>query len=199
MNTRHIEATADTHTGTVDALLSFMVDCQFTEPYVTAGNIVLALEYVCQPRPRFWRDLRTAFVVDAVTRYFASWPSSSGAVVGASTGLLQDIEEFVLVNAFDEANAEKLLKLPKHLRPTDPASAFAWLRACFVKNEMWKELELAERDREHCAEQALELVYRLEQADRGAVFDRPGTLAARAYRDSVVKRYAEFAETGAAP
>lgn len=201
MNTRYIDIRAieDTHAGTVDALVSYLVDCRFTESHLTAGNLVLALEYVYQPRPRFWRDLSIAFVVDSVARCFPTWPKTVSAADGGSTRLLQDIEEFLLINAFDESNAEKLLTLPKHLRPSDPALAFTWLCTYFVKEELWAELEFAERDGNRCGAEALELVYLLEQVDREDILDRPGTLVARAYRDSVMKRHAGLGETVRVP
>jgi hypothetical protein len=113
--------------------------------------------------------------------------------------MLQDVEEFLRINAFDEANAQKLLTLPKHLRPSDPASALTWLCAYFVRKELWEELELAERDGNRCGSEALDLVYLLEQSDCGTVPCRTGTLVARAYRDSVVKRHAELAEAAGVP
>jgi len=197
MNSRHIdlEGTDDTHAGTSDALFSYMDDCRFTESHLTAGHLVLALEYVYQPRSRFWQDLSIAFVVDAVTRRFPNWLEALGATNGGPTAMLRVVQEFLRINAFDEANAQKLLTLPGHLRPSDPASALTWLCAYFVSNELWEDLELAERDGNRCGSEALDVVYILEQSDCGTVACRTGTLVARAYRDSVVKRHAELAET----
>jgi hypothetical protein len=195
MNSRHIdfEGTNDTHAGTADALFSYMVDCRFTESHLTAGHLVLALEYAYQPRPRFWQDLSIAFVVDAVTRRFPNWLETLGATDDGPTDMLQGVQEFLRIEAFDEANAQKLLTLPKHLRPSDPASALTWLCAYFVSKGLWEELELAERDGNRCGSEALDVVFLLEQSDCGTIPCRTGTLVARAYRDSVVKCHAELA------
>jgi len=195
MNSQHIDfdGANDTDAGIADALFSYMVDCRFTESHLNAAHLVLALEYVYQPRPRFWQDLSIDFVVDAVTRRFPNWLETRGATGGGLTDVLQGVQEFLRINAFDEANAQKLLTLPKHLRPAGPASALSWLCAYFVRNELWEELELAKRDGSRCGSEALEVVYLLEQSDCGTVPCRTGTLVARTYRDSVVKSHTELA------
>jgi hypothetical protein len=197
MNSRKIDfdGANDTQAGIADALLSYMVDCRFTESHLNAGHLVLALEYVYQPRPRFWQDLSIDFVVDTVTRRFPNWLETRGATGGGLTDMLQVVQEFLRINAFDEGNAQKLLTLPKHLRPADPASALTWLCAYFVREELWEELELAERDGNRCGSEALDVVYLLEQSDCKTTLCRTGTLAARAYRDSAAKRQAELAKT----
>lgn len=61
------KATREAHAGTVDALVSFMNDCRFDASDLTAATLSLALEYVCQPHPRFWRDFNMAFLIRALT------------------------------------------------------------------------------------------------------------------------------------
>ncbi|RQZ57947.1 hypothetical protein DIE08_34100 [Burkholderia sp. Bp9004] len=92
------------------------------------------------------------------------------------------------LNAFDEANAEMLLALPAHERPSDATSAFEWLSAQFARKGLKTELEFARRDRNACGNHALDVLHGLEEAAQGRTVDRTGTLLARVYRDSVMER-----------
>ncbi|ONR84775.1 hypothetical protein A8E19_33280 [Burkholderia cenocepacia] len=67
------KATREAHAGTVDALVSFMDDCRFCASGLTAATVSLALEYVYQPHPRFWRDFNIAFLVRALTLCVPDW------------------------------------------------------------------------------------------------------------------------------
>ncbi|KVU02575.1 hypothetical protein WK60_31055 [Burkholderia ubonensis] len=181
-----LETTPDLHAGTTDALVAYMTDCRFTEAHLTWGCLFLAAEYVYQPRPRFWQDFDLTYFVNAMTRCIPNWRI---AVEGANRSvdvLLQDIEEFLHCNAFDEANAEMMLALPAHERPTDATSAFDWLSAQSARNGLKSKLEFAKHDGDACGEHALVVLHCLEEAAAGRTVDRVGTIVARGYRDDIM-------------
>ncbi|WP_230947614.1 hypothetical protein [Burkholderia territorii] len=177
----------------MDALISFMDDCRFGASDLTAVTVSIALEYVYQPYPRFWRDFNVAFIVRALAQYVPDWRAainSAGHVSRGPTRLLADVEEYMRVNAFDEANAEMLRSLPVHMRPTDGATAFEWLSAQFARKGMTEELEFARRDGNVCGDRALDMLHCLEEAAVGRNVERTGMLIARVYRNAVMKEHA---------
>ncbi|WP_232429289.1 hypothetical protein [Burkholderia ubonensis] len=160
---------------------------------LTAATVSLALEYVYQPHPRFWRDFNVAFLVRALTLCVPDWRAainSAGHASGGATRLLADVEEYVRVNAFDEANAEMLRSLPVHMRPTDGTTAFEWLSTQFARKGMAEELEFARRDGGVCGDGALDMLHCLEEAAVGRNVERTGMLIARVYRNAVMKEHA---------
>ncbi|WP_249189589.1 hypothetical protein [Burkholderia ambifaria] len=181
---------ADLHAGTTDALYTYMADCQFNEAHLTSMCLSLALEYVYQPRPRFWQDFDLMYLVTAMNRCIPNWQIALEDTGRGMNELLRDVNEFLRLNAFDEANAEMLLALPAHERPFDAASAFEWLSAQFARRGLKTELEFARRDRDACGNHALDVLHCLEEAAQGRTVDRTGTLLARVYRDSVMDRRA---------
>jgi hypothetical protein len=186
------KVTREAHAGTVDALISFMDDCRFGASDLTAATASLALEYVYQPHPRFWRDFNVAFLVRALTLCVPDWRAaidSARHASGGATRLLADVEQYVRVNAFDEANAEMLRSLPVHIRPTDGATAFEWLSAQFTRKGMTEELEFARRDGDICGDGALDMLHCLEEAAVGRNVERTGMLIARVYRNAVMKEH----------
>lgn len=186
------KATREAHAGTVDALVSFMSDCRFGASDLTAATVSLALEYVYQPHPRFWRDFSMAFLIRALTLCVPDWRAainSAGHASGGAKRLLADVEDYVRANAFDEANAEMLRALPGHMRPTDGAAAFDWISAQLARKGMTEELEFARRDGEVCGDSALDVSHCLEEAAVGRHIERTGTLVARVYRDAVMKEH----------
>ncbi|AQT53727.1 TPA: hypothetical protein U2L33_002060 [Burkholderia cenocepacia] len=182
------KATREAHAGTVDALITFMNDCRFGASDLTAAAVSLALEYVYQPHPRFWRDFNMAFLVRALTLCVPDWRAATNSA-GAKR-LLADVEDYVRANAFDEANAEMLRTLPCHMRPTDGAAAFDWISAQLARKGMTEELEFARRDGEVCGDSALDVLHCLEEAAVGRHIERTGTLVSRVYRDAVMKEHA---------
>ncbi|WP_244098098.1 hypothetical protein [Burkholderia ambifaria] len=171
-----------------------MYDCQFGASDLTAATVSLALEYVYQPHPRFWRDFNVAFLVRALTLCVPDWRAainSAGHASGGATRLLADIEEYVRVNAFDEANAEMLRALPRYMRPTDGASAFDWISVQLARKGMTAELEFEQRDGDVCGDGALNVLHCLEEAALCRTVERTGTLVAKVYRDAVMKEHAE--------
>ncbi|WP_420211156.1 hypothetical protein ACN8ZM_25900 [Burkholderia aenigmatica] len=186
------ETTPDLHAETTNALYTYMADCQFNELHLTSMCLSLALEYVYQPRPRFWQDFDLMYLVTAMTRCIPHWQIALEGTGRGVNELLRDVNEFLRLNAFDEANAEMLLTLPAHERPSDASSAFDWLCAQFARNGLETELEFARRDRDACGNHALEVLHCLEEAAQGRTVDRTGTLVARVYRDSVMERRAPF-------
>lgn len=170
-----------------------MNDCRFGASDLTAAAVSLALEYVYQPHPRFWRDFDMAFLVRALTLRVPDWRTAANSAdhaSGGAEGLLADVGEYIRVNAFDEANAEMLRALPRHMRPTDGVTAFEWLSTELARKGMTKELELARRDGDVCGDGALDVLHCLEEAAAGRPIERTGTLVARVYRDAVLKEHA---------
>lgn len=171
-----------------------MRDCRFDASSLTAATLSLALEYVYQPHPRFWRDLNIAFLIRALTLRIPDWRAAANTAGHASGGakkLLADIEDYVRVNAFDEANAEMLRSLPVHMRPTDGATAFDWISAQLAKKGMPTEFEFARRDGDVCGDGALDVLHCLEEAAIGRTVERTGLLVARVYRDAVMAEHGE--------
>ncbi|WP_185715899.1 hypothetical protein [Burkholderia sp. Bp9004] len=184
------QATREAHAGTVDALVAYMRDCRFNASCLTAATLSLALEYVYKTHPRFWRDFNIAFLVRALSLHIPDWravTNSAGHASGGANRLLADVEEYVRVNAFDEANAEMLRALPMHMRPMDGASAFDWISAQLAKKGMAEELEFARQDGDVCGDGALDALHCIEEAAAGRIVERTGMLAARVYRDAVMK------------
>ncbi|WP_448165016.1 hypothetical protein [Burkholderia cepacia] len=187
------KATREPHAETVGALVSFISDCRFATSDLTAATLSLALEYVYQPHPRFWRDFNMAFLIRALTLCVPGWRAainSAGHASGGAKRLLAGIGDYVRANAFDEANAEMLRALPGHMRPTDGATAFDWISAQLARKGMTEELEFARRDGDVSGDGALDVLHSLEEAAVGRHIERTGTLVARVYRDAVMKEHA---------
>jgi hypothetical protein len=183
-NTNNDTATLDSvHVKTVDALVGYLKDCQFSESQLNVGNLVMAVEAVYEPHPRFWRDLNLMCVFDAVARVFPDWTPS-----GRNKSLVPGVEEVLELNAFDEANAEMLGSLPQHQRPEERVSAADWICAEYRRKGQVKELQLAQMDGRRCGEAALEVLSCIENARAGKPFERIGTSVARWYRESVLKQ-----------
>ncbi|HDR9161629.1 TPA: hypothetical protein QDB28_001992 [Burkholderia vietnamiensis] len=190
-----LETTQAVHAGPVDALVAYMSDCGFTASNLTAFTLSLALEYVYQPHPRFWRDFDLAYLVRAITLCTPDWRAPlnrANRPAESADKMLTDVGDYLRVNAFDEANAEMMLTLPVHARPSDAACAFDWISAQLASKGLNTELEFAKRDRDACGSHALEVLHCLEEAAQGRTVDRTGTLVARVYRDSVMDRRAPF-------
>ncbi|SKC83365.1 hypothetical protein SAMN05445504_3610 [Burkholderia sp. CF099] len=191
-NINNDTATRDgVHAKTVDALVSYLTDCQFSESQLNVGNLVMAVEAVYEPHPRFWRDLSPTCVVDAVARVFPNWkPSGRNAPLRVES-LMRGVEEVLELNAFDEANAEMLGSLPMHKRPEDRTSATDWICAEYRRKGQMTELLFAQMDGKRCGEAALEVLRCIENARAGKPFERTGTAVARWYRESVLKQRME--------
>ncbi|EUC18722.1 hypothetical protein [Paraburkholderia hospita] len=179
------------HAKTVDALVAYLTDCQFSESQLNVGNLVMAVEAVYEPHPRFWRDLNLMCVFDAVARVFPDWTPSGRNAPRRATSLMRELEEVLKLNAFDEANAEMLGSLPKHKRPEDRLSAADWICAEYRRKGQTTELLFAQMDGKRCGEAALEVLRCIENARAGKPFERIGTAVARWYRESVLQRRME--------
>ncbi|BEU27465.1 hypothetical protein [Paraburkholderia sp. 22B1P] len=193
LNTSDDMATLDSvHAKTVDALVAYLTDCQFNESQLNVANLVMAVEAVYEPHPRFWRDLSLTCVVDAVARVFPDWkPSGRKAPRRRAKSLMRDVEEVLELNAFDEANAEMLGSLPKQKRPGDRKSAAEWICAEYRRKGQTTELVFAQADGKRCGEAALEVLRCVENARAGKSFERIGNAVARWYRESVLQQRME--------
>jgi hypothetical protein len=180
----HPGATVALHAGTVDALYRYLVDCNFDESQLNGMHLCLAAEYVYQARPRFWREIRVSHFIAAVDRRFPNWRDALKMKNGGEALLIDDIEEFLCIQAFDEANGEMMLALPPSKRPKDRCSAFEWIFTELTQRGMKEELDFALRDERRCGEAALEVLNCLDYATRSAKFERIGALVARAFVES---------------
>jgi hypothetical protein len=176
------------HSKTIDAFAAYLTDCEFDESRLNAGNITLAMEYIYQPHPRFWRDFNPSFIADAIERVFPGWTLTAGNGPERLKKLLRDTDETLRLNAFDEANAEMLDALPMHERPADRTSASEWICAEYRRKGRTTECAFARRDGKRCGEGALAILTCLENAKAGKPFERIGTTVARWYRESVMKQ-----------
>jgi hypothetical protein len=185
-----LKATENLDADTVTALLSYFADCCFDESHLTPTHLALALEYVYEPHPRFWRDFNVTVLFDAMSRHMPNWRTTATMANGRADRLFQKLEQILAINSFDEANAEMLLAIPVEERPTTPSAAFACISAELAKKELSSQLEFARPDGDRCGEKALDVLYCLMQARRGIVVERTGTTVAMAYRDAAMKRHA---------
>ncbi|CAG9269820.1 hypothetical protein [Paraburkholderia caribensis] len=193
-NTNNDTATLDSvHVKTVDALVGYLKDCQFSESQLNVGNLVMAVEAVYEPHPGFWRTLSLTCFVEAIARVFPEWKPGGRNAQRHAKSLMRDLEEVLELNAFDEANAEMLSSLPKHKRPDDRTSAADWICAEHRRKGQWAELLLAQMDGKRCGEAALEILRCIENARAGKPYERIGTVVARWYRESVMKQQMEKA------
>jgi hypothetical protein len=117
------------HSKTVDALVAYLTDCQFSESQLNVGNLVMSVEAVYEPYRRFWRDFSLMCVVEAIARVFPDWMPSGRKPPHRVESLMRELEEALELNAFDEANAEILASLPRHARPEDRTTAADWICA----------------------------------------------------------------------
>ncbi|WP_224032575.1 hypothetical protein [Paraburkholderia caribensis] len=174
------------HATTVSSLVSYLADCQVKDSQLTSMHIALALEYIYLPSLRFWRDFRIEDVADALSLHMPNWQRTAAMANGRAGLLLAELGNILAINAFDDANAEMMLAVPLSERPKTAASAFSWISNELVRKGLTAELEFARPDGDRCGEKALEVLHRLEQAQRGIVIERLGTNVARAYRDAVM-------------
>ncbi|MGT2476495.1 hypothetical protein [Paraburkholderia terrae] len=189
MNTGGIRTPDRVHSKTVDALAAYLTDCQFSESQLNVGNLVMAVDAIYEPRPRFWRDLSLTCVVDAIMRVFPGWKLGGRKDPHRrAKSVMWNLEEVLELNAFDEANAEMLGTLPRYERPDDRMSAANWIRAEYRRKGQMTESLLAQLDGKRCGEAALEALRCIENARAGKPYERVGTAVARWYRESVMKQ-----------
>ncbi|MCX5545243.1 hypothetical protein M3A49_38360 [Paraburkholderia sp. CNPSo 3076] len=183
--------TSNLHSATTDALYQYMVDCRFDISHMNSMTLSMAIEYVYQPHPRFWRDFDVQDLSAAMTMLIPNWETVLED--GVKKRLFHEIAVMLLTNAFDEANAELLLALPVEDRPTDSVSAFVWICAELQRNGRKNELAHARRDGDRSGAHALETMRILLGKIDGTTATRTGTLVAHTYRDAVMARNREHA------
>jgi hypothetical protein len=135
----HQNAT-NTYTEVARTVVAFMVDCKWKDSDVNASTLHLAFEYAYQPLPRFWRDFDLVTVIEAVSECFPEWRPTVQARNQAAAEVLREVEEFLHMNAADEANAEIMMALPPQVRPTDEQAAADWICAELEKRGLDSEL-----------------------------------------------------------
>jgi hypothetical protein len=180
------------HVGTVDALCSYMRDCGMEASHLAGMTLALALEYVYQPAPTFWREFDIAFVLNAMDQHIPDWRT----VVNRKTAnradeLAREIEGLLRQHAFDESNAERIRALPADERPCDATSASDWIHAELTRRGLHEDAVFAARDGNRCGEAALEILHCLEQTQKGIPAERLGTGVARICRDKIMKGHGQ--------
>jgi hypothetical protein len=164
-------------------IVDFMSDCGLRDADVNAGHLFLAFEFAYEPVPRFWRNFDLPALVEAISERFPDWRSAVQKPDRGADDVLREVEEILHSNAFDEANAEMLMGLPKHARPTGWQEAADWICGELRKRKLRAELRFAERLGKRCGEGALQELHCLEQIAYGVAFERIGTEVARTWRN----------------
>ncbi|WP_277183262.1 hypothetical protein [Caballeronia sp. BR00000012568055] len=188
MNTEELNQQAATNIDNevVRAIVDFMSDCGLRDADVNAGHLSLAFEYAYRPLPRFWRDLDLAALVETISERFPDWRSAVQNPGRTAEDVLREVGEILHSHAFDEANAEIMLGVPKHDRPTEWQAAADWICAELRKRKLDAELRFAERLGKRCGEGALQELQCLERVASGIEFERIGTSVARTWRNRVL-------------
>jgi hypothetical protein len=188
MNTQEPNQQAETKTRNevARAIVDFMSDCGLRDAQVNAGHLFFAFEFAYRPLPRFWRDFDMPALVEAVLERFPNWRSAVQESDWSADDVLREVEEVLHSNAFDEANAEMMMGLPKHARPTEWQAAADWICAELSKRKLGAELRFAERLGKRCGEGALQELHCLECIANGIEFERIGTSVARTWHNRVL-------------
>jgi hypothetical protein len=188
MNTQEPNQQAETKTRNevARAIVDFMSDCGLRDAQVNAGHLFFAFEFAYRPLPRFWRDFDMPALVEAISERFPNWRSAVQEPDCSADDVLREVEEVLHSNAFDEANAEMMMGLPKHARPTKWQAAADWICAELSKRKLRAELRFAERLGKRCGEGALQELHCLECIANGIEFERIGTSVARTWRNRVL-------------
>ena len=180
------QAATNTHNEVYRTIVDFMNDCGLGDADVNAGHLFFAFEFAYRPLPRFWRDFDMPALVEAISERFPNWRSAVQEPNRSADDVLREVEEFLHSNAFDEANAEMMMGVPKHARPTEWQAAADWICAELRKRKLEAELRFAERLGKRCGEGALQELHCLERIASGIQFERIGTSVARTWRNRVL-------------
>jgi hypothetical protein len=180
------QATSNTHNEVAKTIVDFMSDCGLVDADVNAGHLYLALEFAYKPLPRFWRDFDMPALVEAISERIPNWRSAVQKPDRSADDVLREVEEVLRSNAFDEANAEMMMGVPKHARPTEWQAAADWICAELRKRKLEAELRFAERLGKRCGEGALQELHCLERAANGVEYERIGARVARHWRSRVL-------------
>ncbi|CAL8476907.1 hypothetical protein [Caballeronia sp. S22] len=188
MNSQESKQQAETTTSNevARAIVDFMSDCGLGDADVNAGHLFFAFEFAYNPLPRFWRDFDMEALVEAISARFPNWRSAVEKPDGNADDVLREVEEVLHSKAFDEANAEMMMGVPKHARPTEWQAAVDWICAELRKRNLDAELRFAERLGKRCGEGALQELHCLERVASGIEFERIGTSVARTWRNRVL-------------
>jgi hypothetical protein len=187
------QAATNTHNEVAKTIVDFMSDCGLRDADVNAGHLFLAFEFAYRPLPRFWRDFDLPALMAAISERFPNWRSAVQKPDRSADDVLREVEELLHSNAFDEANAEMMMGLPTHARPTERQEAADWICGELRKRKLRAELRFAERLGKRCGEGALQELLCLECAENGVEFERLGTEVARHWRS---QRLAERPKDG---
>jgi hypothetical protein len=180
------QATSNTHNEVAKTIVDFMSDCGLVDADVNAGHLYLALEFAYKPLPRFWRDFDMPALVEAISERIPNWRSAVQKPDRSADDVLREVEEVLRSNAFDEANAEMMMGLPPHARPTERQAAADWIYTELSNQKLGAEPRFAERLGKHCGEGALQELYCLECIANGIEFERIGTSVARTWRNQAL-------------
>ncbi|WP_147309959.1 hypothetical protein [Paraburkholderia sp. BL6669N2] len=180
------QAATKTHNEVAKTIVDFMSDCGLGDADVNAGHLFFAFEFAYRPLPRFWRDFDMPALVEAISERFPNWRSAVQEPDWSADDVLREVEEFLHSNAFDEANAQMMMGLPTHARPTEWQEAADWICGELRKRKLGAELRFADRLGKRCGEGALQELRCLECIANGVAFERIGTSVARTWRNRVL-------------
>lgn len=171
-----------------DTVVAYMVDCGLKDTDVNTGEFHFALNHAYKPLPRFWRDFELQPVIEAVARQYPTWRTAVVRRDRSAQNVLRKLRKLLNRKAFDEANAEMLMALPKLARPTTADVALDWICPELWNKGLKAKLRFAQWIGLDCGEEALELVHSLEQAASGVEYVSPATQFARQWRDQCVAK-----------
>ncbi|WP_322003768.1 hypothetical protein [Paraburkholderia tropica] len=182
----NVTSSTEKNAKTTDAMYQYMVDCGFGIRHLDWLCLTLAMEYVYQPTPRFWRDFKVGDLLDAVTRLIPGWQTTIEA--DSQHRMLGDIQDILRMYAFDEENAQRLLELPVADRPADAESTSNWICRELESAGRFDDVAYARPDGDECGQRVLDMLSILfADADQWPEL-RIGTLVAHAYRDAIMQR-----------
>lgn len=119
---------------------------------------------------------------------YPGWTSVALRRDETAQDVLRNVNALLERNAFDEANAEKLMALPALRRPATPEEAMEYLCERFVNEGLGSELKFAQWIGLDCGEQALEMMRGFEQAAAGTEYTSPSARFARLVRDQCIAK-----------
>jgi hypothetical protein len=185
MNTENLNQPVETKTNNdvATTIVDFLTDCGLEDADVHGYHLFLAFEFAYKPLPRFWRDFDMAALFKTISERFPDWPAAVQKRGLSVSEVFIEAEEVLRSNAFDEANAEMMMVLPRHTRPTERQAAADWICIELRRRKRKSELRLAEQLGKHCGEGALQELNCLECIADGTPFERLGTQVARYWRN----------------
>ncbi|WP_371881737.1 hypothetical protein [Caballeronia sp. S22] len=170
-----------------DAIFKYMADCKYDESMLWEYYLGLALAYVYQPHPRFWRDFNADIVVNAVSRYQSHYLSTPVASDETVNSIREVAHWLVQLHAFHEFAEEIIAELPVAERPEKPESAAEWVCAALEGEGLEPEFFKRLQDGFRSGGWELTAIKHLNQLRAAACIALPSHSMARIYRKHAMR------------